>query len=100
MDRTVCHNEVFTSELKCLKAVEPLLLMQTGKDAHPHPQTVERAQAMIHGNCRVTIAETAARLGINVARPWFKPLVQQPSLRHTTQHKWTTNEPHSQHATV
>jgi hypothetical protein len=38
-DRTVCHNEVCTSGSKCLKAAEPVLLMQTGKDAHPHPQT-------------------------------------------------------------
>jgi hypothetical protein len=44
---------------------------------------MERAQAMILGNCTVTIAEIAARLGSIVARPWCKPLVQQPSLCHT-----------------
>jgi hypothetical protein len=44
---------------------------------------MERAEAVILGNCRVTIADIAARLGINVARPWCKPLVYQPSLRHT-----------------
>jgi hypothetical protein len=35
---------------------------------------MERAQAVILGNCRATTAETAARLSINVARPWCKPL--------------------------
>jgi hypothetical protein len=38
-------------------------------------QIMERARAMILGNCKVTIAKTAARLGIDVARPWCKPLV-------------------------
>jgi hypothetical protein len=38
-DRTVWHNELCTSGSKCLKAAEPVLLMQTGKDVHPHPQT-------------------------------------------------------------
>jgi hypothetical protein len=33
---------------------------------------MERAEAMILENCRVTVAEIAARLGINVARPWCK----------------------------
>jgi hypothetical protein len=36
---------------------------------------MERAQAMILGNYRVTVAETAARLGINVTCPWCKPPV-------------------------
>jgi hypothetical protein len=52
--------------------------MQTGKDAQPHSKTkknIGAAQAMILRNCTVTIAEIAARLGINVARPWCKPLV-------------------------
>jgi hypothetical protein len=63
------------SGFKCLKAAEPVL-MQTGKDAHPHPQMNKTcAQAAILGNCRVTIAEIAARLGINVTCPWAKPLV-------------------------
>jgi hypothetical protein len=35
---------------------------------------MERAQAKILGNCWVTIAEIAARLGINVARPWCNHL--------------------------
>jgi hypothetical protein len=26
------------SESECLKAAEPVLLMQTSKDTHPHPQ--------------------------------------------------------------
>jgi hypothetical protein len=34
---------------------------------------MESAQAMILGNSKVTIAEIAARLGMNVARPWCKP---------------------------
>jgi hypothetical protein len=42
LDRTVCHDEVCTSGLKCLKAAEPVLLMQTG-DTHPHEQSVECA---------------------------------------------------------
>jgi hypothetical protein len=39
MDRTVCYSEVCISGSKCLKTAEPVLLMQTGKNAHPHPQT-------------------------------------------------------------
>jgi hypothetical protein len=46
-------------------------------------QNMKHAEAMILGNSGVTIAEIAARLRINVARPWCKPLVQQPSLHHT-----------------
>jgi hypothetical protein len=38
-------------------------------------QNMERAQAMILGNCKVTIAEITARLGIIFACPWCKPLV-------------------------
>jgi hypothetical protein len=78
MDRTICHNEMRTSGSKCSKAAEPVLLMQTGNDVHPHPQTkknLERAQSVVLGNRRITIAEIAARLAINVARPWCKPLV-------------------------
>jgi hypothetical protein len=30
---------------------------------------------MILGKWKVTTAETAAKLGINVACPWYKPLV-------------------------
>jgi hypothetical protein len=41
MDRTACHNDVCTSGSKCLKAAEPVLLMQTGKDVHSHPQMSE-----------------------------------------------------------
>jgi hypothetical protein len=44
---------------------------------------MERDQAMILGNWRVTIAEIAARLGIYVTRPWCKPLALQQSLSHT-----------------
>jgi hypothetical protein len=36
---------------------------------------MEHVQAMILGNCRVTIVEIAARVGINVSRPWSKLLV-------------------------
>jgi hypothetical protein len=32
-------------------------------------QHMEHAQAMILGNCKVTVVEIAARLGINVACP-------------------------------
>jgi hypothetical protein len=32
MDRTVCLNEVCTSESKHLKAAEPVLMEQTGKE--------------------------------------------------------------------
>jgi hypothetical protein len=39
MDKTVCHNEVRKGGSKFLKAAEPVLLMQTGEDTHPHPQT-------------------------------------------------------------
>jgi hypothetical protein len=42
MDRTVCHNDVCTNGSKYLKATEPVLLMQTGKDAHPRTK---------HGAC-------------------------------------------------
>jgi hypothetical protein len=38
-------------------------------------KNMESAQAMILGNWRVSIAEIAARLGINVVRPWCKPIV-------------------------
>jgi hypothetical protein len=37
-DRTVWHSDVCTRGSKCLIAAEPVLLMQTSKDAHPHPQ--------------------------------------------------------------
>jgi hypothetical protein len=53
--RTVCHSEVCTSGLKCLKAAKPVL-MQTGKDTH--------SQAMILGNCRLTIVEIAVGWGL------------------------------------
>jgi hypothetical protein len=43
-------------------------------------QNMERDQAMILGNCSVTITEIAARLGINVVPPWCKHLVQQQFL--------------------
>jgi hypothetical protein len=33
------------------------------------------AQAMIFANCRVSTANISERLGLNVARPWCKPLV-------------------------
>jgi hypothetical protein len=36
---------------------------------------MEGAQAVILENCTVTIGEIVARLGIDVARPWCKPLV-------------------------
>jgi hypothetical protein len=39
MGRTVYLSEVCTSVSKCLKAAEPVLLMQADKEAHPHPQT-------------------------------------------------------------
>jgi hypothetical protein len=39
LDRTVFHNEVCVSGSKCLKAAEQVLLMQTGRDANPRPQT-------------------------------------------------------------
>jgi hypothetical protein len=38
-------------------------------------QNMEHVQALILGNCRVTVADIAARLGISVARPLCKPLV-------------------------
>jgi hypothetical protein len=57
-------------------------------------QNLERAQAMILENCWVTITKIAARLGINVARPWCKLLVLQSSLRYTHKeqmhYNWTT----------
>jgi hypothetical protein len=34
-DRNVWHNELCTSGSKFVKAAEPVLLMQTDKDAHP-----------------------------------------------------------------
>jgi hypothetical protein len=37
MDRIMCHNEVSACGLKYLKAAKPVLLMQKGKDTHPHP---------------------------------------------------------------
>lgn len=36
-DKTICHNEVCMGGSECLKSAEPVL-MQTGKDAHQHPQ--------------------------------------------------------------
>jgi hypothetical protein len=61
---------------------------------------MERAQAMILGNCRVTIAEIAARMGINVTVlganfKWWNYLYAT-----LTRHKWTTTVPHSQHVIV
>lgn len=39
-------------------------------------QNMKRAQAMILENRRVTTAETAAKLGNCVARPWCKSLLK------------------------
>jgi hypothetical protein len=44
---------------------------------------MERAQAKMLGNCKVTIVDTAARLSIDVACSWRKPLVKLPTLRQT-----------------
>jgi hypothetical protein len=47
---------------------------------------MKRAQAMNLGileSWRVTTAEIAAKLGMNVARSWCKHLVEQPSISHT-----------------
>jgi hypothetical protein len=62
---------------------------------------MEHAQAMIFGNCRVTVAEITAGLGIYITHSWLKPLLQQPSLCHThsAQMDYIT-EPHPQHVTV
>jgi hypothetical protein len=38
MVRTVCQNEVGISGWKRLKAADPVLMIQEGIDAHPHPQ--------------------------------------------------------------
>jgi hypothetical protein len=43
---------------------------------------MERAEAVIVGNCRVTAEEITARLGIGVARPWCKLLVEQATSRY------------------
>jgi hypothetical protein len=62
---------------KCLKAADTVLLMQTGKDTHTHPQTNkprESAQSVILGNCTVAIMEIATNLDFNVARPLCKAL--------------------------
>jgi hypothetical protein len=72
MDSTVCYNKVCTNGSKCLKAAKPVLLMWTDKI---HKQNMECSQTMILGNFRVTIVEIAARLGINVAHLWCKPLM-------------------------
>jgi hypothetical protein len=56
-----------------------------------HPSTSRNEQNMILENCRVI----SARLGINVAHPWCKPLVYNHLYATLTQHKWTTTEPHS-----
>jgi hypothetical protein len=76
MGRTVCHNEVHKCGSTCLKAAEPVLLMQTCRYSQPHPQTtnMKYVQAMILQNRRVTTAE-AAPTECSVARPWCKPLV-------------------------
>jgi hypothetical protein len=73
----------------CVDMLKSSQTCVVGVDRQGHPSTstneqnMKRAQAKILGNCRVTTAEIAAILGINVARPWCKPPVQQPSLRHT-----------------
>jgi hypothetical protein len=38
---------------------------------------------MIFGNHRITIAATVEKMGISVAHPWWKLIVEQPSLHHT-----------------
>jgi hypothetical protein len=63
-------------------------------------QSTDRDQAMILGNCWVTIEKTAARLDIAAARPWLKPLMYQPFCTTRNRHKCTTSEPHSQHFSV
>jgi hypothetical protein len=93
MDRTVCHNEVCTSGLKCSIAAERMLLMQTGKDTHPHPhrkKNMQRAQTIISGNCVVTTAEIAAKLGIIVARRWCRLLVECHTHSAQMGFNWTT----------
>jgi hypothetical protein len=34
-----CHSEVCMSRLECLNTAETVLLIQTGNNAYPHPQT-------------------------------------------------------------
>jgi hypothetical protein len=44
---------------------------------------MEHAQAVVLGNCRITVVEIAARLGINVAYSLCKPILLQPFLHHS-----------------
>jgi hypothetical protein len=65
--------------------IEMFKSSQTNVDAdrrgHPsasaNEQNIECVQAIILGNCWVTVAESAARLGINVAHSWCKAAVAQ-----------------------
>jgi hypothetical protein len=83
LDATVYHNEVCMTGSKCLKATKPVSLCcwwrQVITPIHIHKRTKHGAcsnnyslklWSNYYGNC------------INVARPWCKPLVQQPSLYH------------------
>jgi hypothetical protein len=45
IESTVCYNDVCTRGSKCLRAVESMLLLDTGKDGRPHPQKKK------HGAC-------------------------------------------------
>jgi hypothetical protein len=58
--------QIWTELFAAMKYVR-VIRNAEGKDAHPHPhpqanKNMESAQAMILGNCKVTIAKIAARL--------------------------------------
>jgi hypothetical protein len=103
LDRTVCHNEVFTNRSKCLQAAEPVLLKQTGKDAHPHPQT-NKTWSVI----KQWFLETVGWLLRKQLQDWTLMLLvlganlycRDHLYTTLTRHKRTTTEPHSQHVSV
>jgi hypothetical protein len=54
MERNVRYSEVCMKGSECLKAAEPVLQINRGKDAQTHSQkkqNLQRSQAVILGNC-------------------------------------------------
>jgi hypothetical protein len=53
-DGTVCHKEVCTNGLKCLKASEPVLLMQKDKAAKPDEHNMVRGHFILRQFLQIT----------------------------------------------
>jgi hypothetical protein len=70
---TTTNGPETTKETQKVRAILKYFRCMIGTSTNK--QNMKFAQAMILGNCRVSIVEIAASLGVNDAHPWCKPLV-------------------------